>query len=56
MDIGPDRLLYFTGGTDSRAYRVDKDGNAEMFAEITTGAGFSLGSQFDDKGNYFIVN
>jgi len=56
MDIGPDGLLYFTGGTDSRAYRVDKDGNAEMFVEIIDGAGFTLGCQFDDEGNYYMVN
>jgi len=56
MDIGPDERLYFTGGTDSRAYRGDKKGNFEMFAEITTGAGFTLGSQFDAEGNYYIVN
>jgi len=56
MDIGPDNRIYFTGGTDSRAYRVDKKGSAEMFAEITTGAGFTLGCQFDKKGNFFMVN
>jgi len=56
MDIGPDQRIYFTGGTDSRAYRVDIEGNAEMFAEITTGAGFTLGCQFDGKGNYYMVN
>lgn len=56
MDIGSDGLLYFTGGTDSKAYRVDIDGNAEMFVEITDGAGFTLGCQFDDEGNYYMVN
>ena len=56
MDIGPDKRIYFTGGTDSRAYRVDNEGNAEMFAEITTGAGFTLGCQFDANGNYYMVN
>lgn len=56
MDIGPDGKLYFTGGTDSKAYRGDIDGNFEMFAEITTGAGFTLGSQFDAAGNYYMVN
>jgi len=56
MDIGPDGKLYFTGGTDSKAYRGDNDGNFEMFAEITTGAGFTLGCQFDDEGNYYMVN
>ena len=30
MDIGPDKRIYFTGGTDSRAYRVDNEGNAEV--------------------------
>merc|ERR1712194_854053 len=42
MDIGPDGKLYFTGGTDSKAYRGDIEGNFENFAEITTGAGFTL--------------
>ena len=56
MDIGPDGKLYFTGGTDSRAYRGDIEGNFEMFAEITTGAGFTLGCQFDSAGNYYMVN
>ena len=56
MDIGPDRKLYFTGGTDSRAYRGDIEGNFEVFAEITTGAGFTLGCQFDSEGNYYMVN
>lgn len=56
MDIGPDRKLYFTGGTDSRAYRGDIEGNFEVFAEITTGAGFTLGCQFDSEGNHYMVN
>jgi hypothetical protein len=56
MDIGPDGKLYFTGGTDSKAYRGDIEGNFEIFAEITTGAGFTLGCQFDSDGNYYIVN
>jgi len=56
MDIGPDGKLYFTGGTDSRAYRGDIAGDLEMFAEITTGAGFTLGCQFDSAGNYYMVN
>jgi len=56
MDIGPDGKLYFTGGTDSKAYRGDIEGNFENFAEITTGAGFTLGCQFDKDGNYYMVN
>ena len=56
MDIGPDRRIYFTGGTDSRAYRVDENGVAEVFAEINDGFGFTLGCQFDSSGNFYIVN
>lgn len=56
MDIGPDGMLYFTGGTDSKAYRVDLEGNLENVAEITTGAGFTLGCQFDSAGNFYMVN
>ena len=56
MDIGPDQRIYFTGRTDSRAYRVDIEVNAEIFAEITTGARFTLGCQFGGKGNYYMVN
>ena len=54
MDIGPDGKLYFTG-TDSKAYRGDIEGNFEMFAEIITGTGFTLGCQFDRAGNYYIL-
>ena len=32
MDIGPDQKLYFTGGTNSKAYRGDVEGKFEMFA------------------------
>ena len=58
MNIGPDRLLYFTGGTNNRAYRVDVDGNTEVFAELPAAiaTGFTLGCQFDAAGNYYIVN
>ena len=56
MDIGPDQKLYFTGGTYSKAYRGDVEGNFEMFAEITTGAGFTTGCRFDSAGNFYMVN
>ena len=58
MNIGPDNLLYFTGGTNNRAYRVDVDGNTEVFAELPVdiAIGFTLGCQFDAAGNYYMVN
>jgi len=56
MDIGPDNKIYFTGSNVSQIWRVDNKGNAELFAAITDGAGYTLGIEFDDQGNLYLVN
>ena len=56
MDIGPNQKLYFSGGTDSKAYWGDVEGNFGFFSEITTGEGFTLGCQFYSVRNFYMVN
>ena len=56
MDIGPDNLIYFTGSNVSQIWRVDNKGNAELFAAITDGSGYTLGIEFDTHGNLYLVN